>query len=230
MTRDKKIGIFLIIFPIVLLTITLFAYAVTRFVISSSVSSVPSTYKTSTLNETTTEDAGFEIKEFGSGEIGGLQETSRAETTAKIINVVLGLVGLLAVLITFITVPLGIYFLSKKDQNKIQELQKSTKFQHLTPEQIQFASGWSWGAFFSTPIWALGNKLYLWTLLSLLPLVNIYAWIKLSIDGRKMSWEEGNWSDFDQFKQRQKIVAIIIVVVTILYVIAKIMTEANPYS
>jgi len=131
---NKKKGLILLIVPIASLFIILFAYTIANFVISSVVGSTG----------------------------------APVVVVAQIINVVLGLFGLLAVIGIFVGIPLGIYFLSKGDEKnnlaKIQELKKDPKYATLTDEQIVFISKWSWGAFFATGIWSLGNKLYSWAI------------------------------------------------------------------
>lgn len=106
----------------------------------------------------------------------------------------------------------------------ILSFQKNSIYQGLTVEQITFIQKWSWGAFFSPIVWALGNKLYLWALGCLVPLFNIYVWIKLASGGRAMAWEEGNWKDFEQFKKRQKIMMVIIVLLFVVGLASRVST------
>lgn len=180
MTRNKKIGLLWLIGPTALLALTLSAFAISTF----------------SATHLATNPASI----------------SSAQVALKAINVFLSLLGLVAVIGILIGIPIGISFLNKKDMAEldIASLQKLPIYAHLTPEQIYYIHSWSWGAFLGGTIWPLGNKLWLWTLLSLIPLVNLYSWIKLAMNGRQLSWEKGNWQNFDHFKKRQKLVAWVI--------------------
>lgn len=96
------------------------------------------------------------------------------------------------------------------------------KYQNLTPEQIKFIRGGSLAGFFGALIWALGNKLWLWALLSLIPLVNIYVAFKLAFHGRRMAWEKAEWQSFEQFRGRQKLMAWIILALVVLYTVGMV--------
>jgi hypothetical protein len=200
MQKNKRKGIIFILLPFITLTLILTAYAIAKFVLSAYANG-----QESTINPQT----------------GLLNTASQTVKIAQIINVALGLVGVLAVVSMFILIPLGIYFLSRKEPNATADLAQSEKYRGLTPEQINYINSWSWGAFFGSGIWAVGNKLYIWLLLALIPVVNLYVWIKLSMDGRKMAWEKG-WGNFDQFKKRQKIMAWVIVGFSVLYLLSQI--------
>lgn|SRR3989338_142912 len=130
------------------------------------------------------------------------------------------LLGVLSMLGVFIGIPVGIYLLIKrKTMSKdeyIEKLRTQEPYKNLTTDQIKYITSSSLGAFFATPIWALGNKLFLEGVLSFLPLLNLYYWFQLTGSGRKMAWEKGGWTSFDQFKKRQKIMAWIVLVFFIL--------------
>lgn len=207
--KNKTKGALLIIVPFVLLVFILSAWSITRFVASRMSNTQPAQIQEEI--QTKTGEILFEATPTD------LQELSIYETVARITNVVLGLLGILAVLGILVGLPFGIYYLAKKEEiENTQNPQIQEKYKNLTPEQITFINKWSWGAFFSFPVWVLGNGLYIWILASIVPFFNIYAWIKLSANGRKMAWEEHTWINFDQFKQRQKTMAWIIVLLCIL--------------
>jgi hypothetical protein len=42
--------------------------------------------------------------------------------------------------------------------------------------------------------------------------------------GRAMAWEEGNWKDFEQFKKRQKIMMVIIVLLFVVGLASRVST------
>lgn len=239
MSKNKKLGLLFLISPICLLIFILVAYAIVNFVGSSMMMG-----------------GGEGVIDTGSI---GLAEASTVSNAIRIINAVLGLFGVIAVLCLLVGVPLGIYFLAKKEGSEaLQKLRlKKPEFASLPDDQLLYICNLSWGAFFGAGIWALGNKLYLWalpyifiviigmansillyyvivqpqlikSLTSLFSIVNIIAiflglgtfviWIILFIKGRELAWQKG-WSGFDEFKQRQKLMARIILVFIIVMAI-----------
>lgn len=94
------------------------------------------------------------------------QSDSGAQAGSYIfINIILGLLGLISVLGIIIGIIAGIYYLAKKeDQEIIAKLKKEKEFKGLTNKQLVYLGSWSWGAFFGTWIWLLGNKLYAWAI------------------------------------------------------------------
>jgi len=210
MTNKAK-GIMFLVGPIVLLAVILMGYAISSFIMAQSYRQeiLPATNSTTSLNNP--------------NELGLVKHDLRT-TTASIIKVSLSFLGIIAVLLIFVGIPLGIYFLSKKDltENNISALQNDDKYKNLTPEQITYIHKFSWGAFVASGIWPWGNKLYVWGILAFIPLIGIYVWIRLALEGRKMAWEQGGWTSFDQFKKRQKIMAWIILAVIILVLIGNL--------
>ncbi|KKQ27445.1 MAG: hypothetical protein US42_C0009G0035 [Candidatus Magasanikbacteria bacterium GW2011_GWC2_37_14] len=206
MTNKAK-GILFLVGPIVLLAVILMGYAISSFVMAQS-------YRQEIL-QTTNSTTTFGLN--NPNEL-GLAKHDLRTTTASIIRVSLGFLGIIAVLLIFVGIPLGIYFLSKKDltENNLSALQNDDKYKNLTPEQITYIHKFSWGAFIASGIWPWGNKLYLWGILAFIPLIGIYVWIRLAIEGRKLAWEQGGWTNFEQFKNRQKIMAWIILAIIIL--------------
>jgi hypothetical protein len=63
--------------------------------------------------------------------------------------------------------------------------------------------GWSWGAFFLSWIWALGNRTWV-GLLALAPYVGFFVAIYLGIKGRELAWRNKRWDSFEHFDQVQK--------------------------
>lgn len=180
MQRNKKVGVLWLIVPFITLFVTLSLWAVAMFV-------------------------------FGRlGIVGASAATDVNQTILRLINVFLGLVGVIAVIGILVGVPIGIFYLIRKpEENDVNRLRTLPVYAGLTTEQIEYISKWSWGAFLGGIIWPLGNGLWLWALLRIIPLVGLYAWIKMSLSGRQMSWEKGGWKSFDQFKKRQQIVAAV---------------------
>jgi hypothetical protein len=127
----------------------------------------------------------------------------------------LGLGGVIAVLGFIVGIPLGIYFVTRKEDDRLAGLKAQPRFQSLSDVELLAVTRWSWGAFFGLPIWALGNRLWLWFLGSLVPFWNLYVWIKLSADGRRMAFERSVLT-VAAFERRQKIIAWIIAVFVVL--------------
>ncbi|MFA6426932.1 MAG: hypothetical protein WCW16_00590 [Candidatus Magasanikbacteria bacterium] len=209
--KNKTKGILFIIIPILGLVFILSAHAVTQFILQ----------KTEPERQYVSNDTG-QLNGVGNSiqlDIASsavqLGQYSTTATIARIVNMVLGLLGIIAVVGILIGIPIGIYLITRKEfpltPERISELQKQEKYKMLTPEQIRYIHQWSWGAFFGRWIWSLGNKLYMWTLGFLVPFFNLYVWIKLSIDGRKMAWEQKEWDSFEQFKKRQTIIVWILI-------------------
>jgi hypothetical protein len=128
----------------------------------------------------------------------------------NIISFILGILGIVGILSLIPGLIFGIKFLLTIDHQEVERLKNLSAYKNLNGEQAVFVSRVSWGAFFNPLVWGLGNKVYLWAVLSLIPFFNIYVWIKLTLYGRQMAWERGRWKDFEQFKKRQKIMAWII--------------------
>jgi hypothetical protein len=230
MTKNKKIGLLLLLGPIALLFLIVFAYAIAQFSLTASMSA------TAPVDST------------------GLAPASGSNTAATIINAILGLLGLLSVVGIFLGIPLGIYFLVKKeDAVVLAENRNKPEYQNLTDEQLLYVKKWSWGAFFGVGIWTLGSKLYLWALpfwfnvvlniigplliftmsensqfslvfvfLMLLNygvgLLTFILTIYLAIKGRDLAWKKG-WPNFEAFKKRQKLMAWIIWGIVIAFIV-----------
>jgi hypothetical protein len=231
MTKNKKIGLALLIGPICTLVVILTIYAMVTFVLSSV--STPET-ALNTVSET------------------GLVQQSRGAAIASIINVVLGLLGMISVLGIIVGAPLGIIFLAKKESSEVASTLVGPQYQGLTPEQLTYISSWSWGAFFGSMVWALGNKLFWYAVpglagltisillsvlsisnvsLSILPLLSFLSFllgiasivilIYLAIKGRRLTWAKG-WSSFEAFKDRQKLMVRLILAFYIVMIIVEV--------
>ncbi len=164
---------------------------------------------------------------------GGLMPTSPIIVLGQIVNVLLGLLGMLAVLSTPVCLGFAIYFFTRKDPGHDLTLLQHPAYAGLLSEQVNYIDKWSWTAFFAAPVWAVGNKLYGWTLLCFVPLAGFYAWIKLSADGRKMAWEKGGWDNFAQFQSRQKImmwvaVGICVTLIALKVILVRSMPKEDP--
>ena len=83
------------------------------------------------------------------------------------------------------------------------------------PEEVK---GWSWGAFFLSWIWAIGNSVWI-GLLALVPYVGFIMAIVLGIKGREWAWQAKHWDSVEHFKKVQHNWTIASVVVLLIAVI-----------
>jgi len=91
------------------------------------------------------------------------------------------------------------------------------------PEAVK---GWSWGGFWLTWIWGIGNNVWI-ALLSLLffvPFLSLAMMFVLGAKGREWAWQNKHWDSVETFNQTQKtwgmvglILAIIGIVLAVLW-------------
>jgi len=98
----------------------------------------------------------------------------------------------------------------------------------LEPEErirARYLRGPSLGALLWTQGWAFGSRLYLWFLLSLVPVVGLALIFVLLIFGRRLSWKQGGWGSWDEFVMRMRVLdalgALWLVVLIVSYFIAR---------
>lgn len=72
--------------------------------------------------------------------------------------------------------------------------------QTMTPEQEQFLGKFSIGALTLGMFYAFGSLLLKEGFLMLIPIYNIYLWIKLMFSGRRLSFERGSWLSFEAYQ------------------------------
>jgi hypothetical protein len=63
----------------------------------------------------------------------------------------------------------------------------------------------SLGALLFTQGWTLGSRLYVWFLLSLVPVVGIVALFACMFFGRRWSYKQGGWASWEEFTDRMKL-------------------------
>lgn len=64
-------------------------------------------------------------------------------------------------------------------------------------------TGWSWAAFLATPIWGIGNHVWL-SLLSLIPGLGLLVMIWMGLKGRQMAWNRARWDGVEHFQLIQR--------------------------
>lgn len=105
--------------------------------------------------------------------------------------------------------------------------------------QDAFINKWSWGGFLLYVFYFIGCRMYKKALLYFLgvivPIFNIWLWIKSGLKGRKMVWESGKWQDFESYRKRQKLLdkigwlllLVVIILSIIFYVIGSFSNLKN---
>ncbi len=114
----------------------------------------------------------------------------------------LGIMGIVA-LVGIICIPIGIYLLVKRDSGFLIALRRSSLYTQMPEEQLAFVTGPSFGAFLNPFVWAMGNHLYWWAMGMFIPFWGMYVWVRMIVDGRRLSYEKG-WDTFTHFQQSQK--------------------------
>jgi uncharacterized membrane protein len=168
-SRNKKIGLFLLIGPFAGVVLTLLAYTVVSFVTTSMGISSEST------------DLGRAI--------------------VNIIQLILSLIGLISVVGIVVGIPLGITYLNKKELAKDinYDERSGEKGASIVPDEIK---GWNWGAIGLTWIWGVYHGVWI-SLLTFIPVVNIFIIIALGIKGNEWAWKAKKWESIEKFTSSQ---------------------------
>ncbi|MBI2485025.1 hypothetical protein HYW18_02685 [Candidatus Uhrbacteria bacterium] len=91
--------------------------------------------------------------------------------------------------------------------------------------RARYLRGPSLGALLWTQGWAFGARLYVWFLLSLVPIAGIVALVVLVLFGRRWSWKRGGWASWEEFQDRMRLLDAIgvcwIATLVIIYFIAR---------
>jgi hypothetical protein len=82
----------------------------------------------------------------------------------------------------------------------------------MEPEErvrARFLRGPAVGALLFTQGWAFGARLYVWFLLSLIPIVGLVVLFVLLLAGRRLSWKSGGWGSWEEFRSRMKMLDLL---------------------
>jgi hypothetical protein len=72
---------------------------------------------------------------------------------------------------------------------------------HLVPDGVR---GFCWGALLGTPIWAIGNRVWI-GLLAIIPGLGQLVSLWLGFNGRELAWRRGGWRDVPHFIRVQRL-------------------------
>lgn len=173
--KNKKKGMALIIGPFICLVFVFAAYAVATFVAAQMY--------------------GLSVEESMNTPANELSSVA-----LNIVNVILGLIGILCVIGIPIGIILGIIFLNKKELISGNFDNRSGNGKgSVTPEEIK---GWNWGAAGLTWIWGVWHGIWI-SFLVFIPLVNIVMIIVLGIKGSEWAWQSQKWESVEKFKASQ---------------------------
>jgi len=209
--KNIRIGLCLILTPFIGLLLILSLYAITTFVISSLSASlsvsyhgiIPFAYAQSLSAE------GIEPELFSLRT--DTNDSDLAMTVGSLIKVALGFFGVVFLLWIFIGVPIGIYFLTKKEPVKGAGLGKRISNGGSTDE-IEGIHKWNWGAFFLGWIWGISNGVWI-SFVTMIPIVGFIFRFYLGIDGNRLAWKNKKWDSVESFHNSQRNWAIAGVVV-----------------
>ena len=82
-------------------------------------------------------------------------------------------------------------------------MEENSSAQVEKPAMPEELNRWSWGAFFLSAIWGVGNKTYV-ALLVFVPVINIFVMIALGLKGNKWAWRNKEWDSVEHFVKVQK--------------------------
>lgn len=100
----------------------------------------------------------------------------------------------------------------------------------VVPPEIK--GKWNWGAFLITPIWGIGNQVWIALLgfLGFIPYIGFFIGLGIAIycgiKGNELAWQKKQWTSVQQFQEVQKKWAIAGVIVFVVLVVLSFMLGA----
>lgn len=123
------------------------------------------------------------------------------KTAMSLINVLLGFLGVFAVLGILVGIPIAIHYFRKKELLEGSFDPRSGKGD--LSEFPQELKGWSWGAFMLGWIWGAFNSVWI-SFLVFIPFFN-WVWVfVLGLKGKEWAWRKRQWESVEEFKRVQK--------------------------
>lgn len=124
------------------------------------------------------------------------------DTVSSIINVILGLGGVVAVIGIIIGIPLGIITLNKRNFcSGRYDIRSGKGSSSEIPKEFVYL-GWNWGAAGLSLLWGMANRVWI-VLLMFIPIVNIFIFFYLGFKGNELAWRASRWESVEKFKEAQ---------------------------
>jgi hypothetical protein len=204
--KKRKLAIFFLVLPFALLVLILTVYAVNSFVVNAALSKPQATVvqPSGTVVPLGSAPALDEAIGLSLPTTTGLGQADKRATIAAIVNVALGLFGLLAFLSLFICIPIGIVLLVRsrralKPGVAYDERSGKDEASVIPPE----LGHWNWGAAFLTIWWGIYYRVWI-TFLIFVPVIGQFWWVIMGIKGNEWAWQKNKWLSVDEFKKAQK--------------------------
>jgi len=204
--KKRKLAIFFLVFPFAFLILILAVYAVNSFVVNAALSKSQATVAqpSGTVVPLGSAPALGEATGLSLPTTTGLGQADKRATVASIVNVALGLLGLLAFLSIFICIPIGIVLIIRarrtiKPGVAYDERSGKDESSVIPPE----LGHWNWGAAFLTLWWGIYYRVWI-AFLVFVPVIGQFWWVVMGIKGNEWAWQKNKWLSVDEFKKSQR--------------------------
>jgi len=207
--KKRKLAIFFLILPFALLVLILAVYAVNSFVVNAALSDKQTTVGTPPgaaegLGSAPSLGSQLDDSRLAPATGIGLGQADKRATAAKIVNVALSLLGLLAFLSIFICIPIGIVLIVRarrtiKPGVAYDERSGKDESSVIPPE----LGHWNWGAAFLTLWWGIYYRVWI-SFLIFVPVIGQFWWVVMGIKGNEWAWQKNKWLSVDEFKKSQR--------------------------
>ena len=153
---------------------------------------------------------------------------SPAEIIGRIINVALGFLGIINVIFVFVGLIVGFSYLKKEDApiNVVYDERSGKGDKSEFPKEL---NKWNWGAAGLTWIWGAYHSVWM-SFLSWIPILNLFFWIILGLNGNKWAWQKTKWESVEKFQLAQnkwKPWGILFFILTIILTILSLLSRGE---
>lgn len=123
-------------------------------------------------------------------------------TVVRLVRVLAGLLGAIAVLTCMIALPIGVILLgvSARMFEGPADARSAQGTASVVPAEIK---GWNWGAAGLGWLWGVSHNAWM-SLLVFVPFVALFMWIVLGVKGSEWAWQSAPWQSVEQFKATQE--------------------------
>lgn len=84
-----------------------------------------------------------------------------------------------------------------------------------TSPDDRFLGSVSMAAYLNPFVWAIGQKMYRYAILSLIPYFGIYPWFRMTFHGRKNVWETHQYKTMAEMRKRELVLLIVSIIIDI---------------